>query len=74
MSSPGAISVAFSSLLANLARAKGELGSMSLTDLSLLRAQAEQDLVSFGPRFELVRQRRLAMRVQNLREHYYLTI
>ena len=68
MSFPGAISVAFSSLLANLARAKGELGSMSLTDLSLLRAQAEQDLVSFGPRFELVRQRRLAMRVQNLRE------
>ena len=57
-----------SSLLASLARAQFELGSMSLTDLSDLRAQAEQDLVDYGPRFELDRQRRLAMCVQNLRE------
>ncbi|MFT5584265.1 MAG: thioredoxin-like negative regulator of GroEL [Cognaticolwellia sp.] len=57
-----------SSLLASLARARFELQTLSLTDLSALRAQAEQDLVDYGPRFELDRQRRLAMRVQHLRE------
>lgn len=50
-----------SSLLATLAQARGQLATLRLAPLELIRAEAELHLETFGPVHEAARQRRIAI-------------